>query len=1079
MLIGDHISQLQEELQSQYDHLTRQIAELQKDLGRALDGEQRLALQDRLQERQQERERVVERQRFVEQHADDIRAGKVDVPGLPESGPASGAEPYRGLQYYDLVDADNFFGREALTADLVNSLRQSSLLVLVGASGSGKSSLVRAGLVAALQRGQLWADGSQPPEGSVYWQVNVITPTARPLESLAASLTRDSESVTATATLMDDLIKDPRSLHFYVRRLVSKPGAGARVLLVVDQFEELFTLCKDKAQRKAFVDNLLTAACPAAEAACRPADTSTVVVLVLRADFYAQCAEFDNLRAALERHQRYIGAMSEDELRRAIEEPAKRGGWELEPGLVDVLLQDVGSEPGALPLLSHALLETWQRRRGRTLTLAGYAAAGRVQGAIAKTADALYQRDLTSAEQPIARSIFLRLTELGEDSPDTRRRVALSELIPQDEKKASVEQVLNILVNARLVTLSQTEAEVAHEALIRKWPALQQWLETDRETLRVHRRLTEAAHEWDQGGQEASYLYRGAQLTQARKLASQQGGDMNPLEARFIAASVRRVRKDRLRQAAMVAVPLLLVTAVLSLAIPWTTRGWERVQSWDQATAGIGQYGAFVAVDATEPTTIYAADRSRGGVYASDDGGEHWRNIAGEALGAEVVRQLSVAADRTVYATTSAGLYRSSDQGQSWQVLPELPDTSEFQPVVALAVDPRNAQHLFAGKWHDGIYESVDGGQSWQALVPVVELGGSQLVRALAITPEGIVAATDQGLFRQAASGQKWQMIEPPFAKMGAGAEIMTLASDPKSQSLVVGTRGAGLWQLTQGDWKPISQVGDESGYAYSVSQVGNQRLVGTSNTGLLRPHRQRWWQSDARPKPSPTTEPTPAFVDVPERMVWVPRGEFEMGGSESARLTYVDDFYVDRLEITLKDYCDTLQPPARPPVGCKQAEITPNLPAATVTGDVAQAFCEAKGKRLPTEEEWEKAARGPDGRSYPWGNTLPLLRQANVYRGGIYFKSDGTLEPVDTMLQPIGDRPTGQSPYGAEDMSGNAAELVVFDQDPANVTPRGGGYSTLLSQATTFFTDKESFWPADPSIGFRCAISEPDTTGH
>ncbi len=193
MPIADHVTQLQQELQTQYDQVTRLIAELQKDLGRTLDGEQKLILQDRLREREQERERIAERQKFVEQHADDIRAGRLELPGLPEIGPAPGESPYKGLQYFDEADADNFFGRETLTAELVDFLRHNSLLAVVGASGSGKSSLVRAGLTPALQRGQSTAGGTTTTKGSADWSVHILTPTARPLESLAASLTRDSE----------------------------------------------------------------------------------------------------------------------------------------------------------------------------------------------------------------------------------------------------------------------------------------------------------------------------------------------------------------------------------------------------------------------------------------------------------------------------------------------------------------------------------------------------------------------------------------------------------------------------------------------------------------------------------------------------------------------------------------------------------------------------------------------------------------------------------------------------------------------------------------------------------------------
>ncbi|HXV99121.1 MAG TPA: hypothetical protein VEC93_11925, partial [Anaerolineae bacterium] len=317
------------------------------------------------------------------------------------TSPTPGESPYLGLQYFDEADADLFFGRELLTAKLVGCLREHRFLAIVGASGSGKSSIARAGLVPALKRGEVLADGSLPPEGSTRWPIYIITPTTHPLEALAASLTRDADSVRATATLMDDLANDARSLHLYARKILSRSpsgksggGSGDRLLLLVDQFEELFTLCRDEAQRRAFVHNLLTAAAPETAG-------PTLVVITLRADFYVHCVQFDDLREALAKRQEFIGPMSKAELRRAIEEPAKRGGWVFEPGLVDLLLRDVGDEPGALPLLSHALLETWKHRRENTLTFEGYFEAGRVQGAIAKTAETVFNQRLSTIQQGI------------------------------------------------------------------------------------------------------------------------------------------------------------------------------------------------------------------------------------------------------------------------------------------------------------------------------------------------------------------------------------------------------------------------------------------------------------------------------------------------------------------------------------------------------------------------------------------------------------------------------------------------------------------------------------------------------
>lgn len=446
-----------------------------------------------------------------------------------EDAPAVGLPPYKGLQYFDEKDAELFFGREALTAHLVQRLAgqlqsDQRFLAVIGASGSGKSSLVRAGLISALR----W----QPP--SAGWPVLLFTPTAHPLSALAGSLSHESLTPLPPQQIVDDLSCSPRALADY---LTMATQTAAHAILVVDQFEELFTLCRSHPDQSAFVDNLLNAA-------LLPAGV-TILVIVMRADFYAHCAHFDRLRQAIASHQEYIGPMTAEELRCAIEKPARLGHWELEPGLIDLLLHDIGvdaghtPEPGALPLLSHALLATWQRRRGRSLTLSGYTASGGVRGAIAETAEAVFYDRLEPEQREIARQIFLRLTELGGDAAtaDTRRRVAFTELASKPEKRAIVDEVLLALADARLITTDQDCAEVAHEALIREWPTLRNWLEEDREGLRLHRRLTEAAQEWDSQARDPSILYRGARLVQALEWAAAHTDQVNMLENDFLAAS--------------------------------------------------------------------------------------------------------------------------------------------------------------------------------------------------------------------------------------------------------------------------------------------------------------------------------------------------------------------------------------------------------------------------------------------------------------------------------------------------------------------------------------------------------------
>jgi WD40 repeat protein/transcriptional regulator with XRE-family HTH domain len=440
-----------------------------------------------------------------------------------EDAPALGLPPFKGLLYFEEGDADLFSGREELTARLAGRLVNSiaggeRFLAVVGASGSGKSSVMRAGLISTLR----WRTSSAG------WPIYLLTPSARPIEALAASLTQETGSVVATANLADDLTADTRSLHLAIRRVV-QGIRGSHALVVVDQFEELFTLCRSQSEQKAFVGNLLTAA-------LEP-DGPTIVAIALRADFYAHCADFTNLREALARNQEYIGPMTPGELKSAIEEPARRGHWELEPGLVDLLLHDVGEEPGALPLLSHALLETWQRRRGQTLTLSGYLASGGVRGAIAETAEAVFKDRLNQEQRTIARQIFLRLTELGEGTQDTRRRAALVELVPGADEQGAVDVVLKTLVDARLITTGEGTAEVAHEALIREWPTLREWLAEDREGLRLHRHLTESAQEWDALKRDAGALYRGSRLARATEWASTHRDELNALEGAFLQAS--------------------------------------------------------------------------------------------------------------------------------------------------------------------------------------------------------------------------------------------------------------------------------------------------------------------------------------------------------------------------------------------------------------------------------------------------------------------------------------------------------------------------------------------------------------
>jgi WD40 repeat protein len=316
-------------------------------------------------------------------------------------------------------------------------------------------------------------------------------------------------------------------------------------------------------------------------------------------------------------NQVLLGPMSAGELERAITEPARLAGLKLEPGLVELILRDVATEPGALPLLSHALRATWERRDGRTLTVEGYRQSGGVASAIARTADAVVDH-LPEEQHRLARSMFLRMTELGEGIPDTRRRVTIDELVTDRATAETVHTLVARLADARLVTVDETSAEVAHEALIREWPRLRRWLEEDREGIRMHRQLSQAAQLWEAGGREPSDLYRGARLAGVLELS--QSGELNATERAFLDAGVTEAERERrvqqrsnrrLRTSLSVAV-LLLVAAIVAGSLALVQRNNARAQALTSDAERLG------ALAQTEPDLDRAMLLAVAGVKLQD-----------------------------------------------------------------------------------------------------------------------------------------------------------------------------------------------------------------------------------------------------------------------------------------------------------------------------------------------------------------------------------------------------------------------------------------------------------------------------
>jgi len=427
--------------------------------------------------------------------------------------------PYKGLASFDEADARFFFGRERLVGELAARTVATGLLAVVGASGSGKSSLIAAGLAPSLAAGLL--------PGSERWHVTVMRPGEHPLAKL--------QSVEAT--------DDDRRRH----------------LLVVDQFEEIFTTCVDEQERAAFVDALIERA--------RCDHEASAVVLSLRGDFIDHCATYPALAELISANQVLVGPMTQEELRRAIEGPARRVGLRVETALVETLVAEVADEPGGLPLLSTALVELWQQRSGGWLRKETYQETGGVRSAVTRLAENSYEH-LTHEQREAARRLFLRLVASGDEGAVARRRVPLSEL--DLERDAVLAAVVERLTADRLLTAQESNVEVAHEALLREWPRFQDWLREDAQGRELREHLTQSAKRWEGAGRDAAELYRGARLTATLDWAAAREQELNELERGFLAESRRHAefeaerqrRQNRRLRAALAGAAVLLAAAI-------------------------------------------------------------------------------------------------------------------------------------------------------------------------------------------------------------------------------------------------------------------------------------------------------------------------------------------------------------------------------------------------------------------------------------------------------------------------------------------------------------------------------------
>ena len=475
--------------------------------------------------------------------------------------------PYKGLEYFDCngEDPKYFYGREKLTDQLLDRVRQSNFLALLGASGSGKSSVLRAGLLHQLQLGQRLA-------GSEAWQIQILSPGKHPLENLALSFLDENLSEIERPTQLDQVKSLLQEGAKGLCKLVQVANSQ-RVVLVIDQFEELFTLCEEQEEKDKFCTCLLGALNQIPEKLC--------VILAMRVDFLGKCLEqsYSGLGKQIETNLVTVPAMQTEELRAVITKPAAKVKLGVEEELVEQILRDVQGSPGSLPLVQYSLTQLWEGREDNCLKLAKYSQLGGIGGSLNRRATEVYGQ-LSTPEKKVAKHIFLNLTRLGEGTEDTRRRVFQGDLVTAQHPEDLVARVIRILADEKLVVTSEQMAkggeakreavvDVPHEALIRNWELLREWLDESRSFLLKQREIEAAARKWREVGKKGDYLLQGRRLREAKDFVKEQG-EVYPLSGlglEFLGRSVKQQKNSRVRAVGLFLIIPLLGTSIIGYFI--------------------------------------------------------------------------------------------------------------------------------------------------------------------------------------------------------------------------------------------------------------------------------------------------------------------------------------------------------------------------------------------------------------------------------------------------------------------------------------------------------------------------------
>ncbi|HEY6797580.1 MAG TPA: helix-turn-helix domain-containing protein, partial [Kineosporiaceae bacterium] len=726
----------------------------------------------------------------------------------PGPRPRGEAAPYRGLAAFRAVDAPWFFGRDELVAEVlhrVGGLQESGggMLALVGPSGAGKSSLLQAGILPRLE-------AESPTAAPVY-----LTPGEHPVRALEALLQGDP----------------------------SAPGnAEPGLVILVDQLEEVFTLCADQQERVGFV-----------QALSQWSSNGVVVLAALRADFYAHALADPLLMQALRREQVVIGPMDRDGLRAVIEEPARRAHVAIDEGLTEVILDDLTSgrpladaSAGALPLLSHAMLATWQRSRRGRMTVADYRGAGGIQGAVAATAETVYG-SLDASQRTLARRLLRRLVTTTDEATITRRPVAPGELgmLPGSPDADTLRTVIERFVDARLLTADTDTVEIAHEALLTAWPRLWRWLDEDRAGLATHRQLTLAAQTWQDSNRDPSALPRGGRLATIREWADRYGmPELNDLEQTFLSAATaleaaeqeasrRGTRRLKILVVALTIVALMAGTAMVVAVGQRDTIAHERdlALSRQVAAASVRIRASDVGLSAQLAVAAYrlaTTPEARAALLDTSAAPSPTRLLASEG----VLQAVAISRDQHLLAAAGEGgrlhLW-SLPSGRSPQPLPDL-QTGGTMTIFALALSP-DGQHLVAAGADGNIryWDVTDPARA--RLLAETSVGTTSTIYALTFSPDGhmlAAGAADRTIHR-------WDVTNPsrPAALpslTGATDSVQALAYDPTGRILAAGSADhtVHLWDVSRLNPAPTVLTGPAKAvFAVGFSPDGTRLAAG------------------------------------------------------------------------------------------------------------------------------------------------------------------------------------------------------------------------------------------------------------